>query len=78
MYGIFCQDGSSGDIRLSLISRIGRLLAVKIPRAHVRMTPILMPIRDKFATYALKVQLTASRPKKKKGKILKGKTRDTS
>jgi len=62
----FCQDGSTGDIRLSLISRIERLLAVKIPRAHARMTPILMPIKDKFATYALKDSLSASLPKKKK------------
>lgn len=66
-----CQDGSTGDIRLSLISRIGRLLAVKIPRAHVTMTPILMPIKDKFATYVLKAQLTASLPKKKKERYWK-------
>ena len=40
-----------------------RLLAVKIPRAHARMSPILMPIKDKFATYAVKVSLTGEKRK---------------
>jgi len=46
------------------------------------MTPILMPIRDKFATYALKSLLdcikTEREREREKGKILDDKTRDTS
>jgi len=42
------------------------------------MTPILVPIKDKFATYALKASLTAPWPRGKKGKMLDDKTRDIS
>jgi hypothetical protein len=49
-------------------------MEVKIPRACIIMGPILMPIRDKIATYALTASLSASRQEKRK--TFKLETRD--